>query len=354
MSKGQSLPSEKRELRDIKTGVTIWRMANHPSINHSLYFLNPSWTADGETVLFVSYRSGAPNLYMVHEESGEIVQVTDMENFHPISAYPDRSDRRVFFTAGEEVRVVDLESLEEEVLATFHGARIGNCHLSSDGRMVVTAVRKVGSSAIVVVRTDGSGADTVIEVSREVGHVQFCPVDSNVILYSSDITQRMWLVHLDGSENRPLYAQRPDEWITHESWRGDSDQVIFVHWPYALMIISKDSDKARPLARLNCWHPSSRADGSLMVCDTVHPDGGLQLIRPQTGEYEVFCYPESSSQGTQWPQSYPATGKVEENTYGPQRTHPHPSFSPDGRKVIYTSDRTGYSQVYVAILPSVD
>jgi oligogalacturonide lyase len=32
--------------------------------------------------------------------------------------------------------------------------------------------------------------------------------------------------------------------------------------------------------------------------------------------------------------------------YAPQHTHPHPRFSPDGRWVIFTSDRSGHAQLY--------
>jgi oligogalacturonide lyase len=32
--------------------------------------------------------------------------------------------------------------------------------------------------------------------------------------------------------------------------------------------------------------------------------------------------------------------------FAPQHTHPHPSFSPDGQHVVYTSDRSGFAQVY--------
>ena len=32
--------------------------------------------------------------------------------------------------------------------------------------------------------------------------------------------------------------------------------------------------------------------------------------------------------------------------YAPQHTHPHPSFSPDGKLVLYTSDASGYAQLY--------
>jgi Tol biopolymer transport system component len=30
-----------------------------------------------------------------------------------------------------------------------------------------------------------------------------------------------------------------------------------------------------------------------------------------------------------------------------QRCHPHPSFTPDGKKVVFTSNRTGSSNVYL-------
>ena len=36
-----------------------------------------------------------------------------------------------------------------------------------------------------------------------------------------------------------------------------------------------------------------------------------------------------------------------DTVYGPQWTHPHPSFSPDETKVVFASDRSGHPQVYV-------
>ncbi|MYB77795.1 MAG: hypothetical protein F4X83_12055, partial [Chloroflexi bacterium] len=30
--------------------------------------------------------------------------------------------------------------------------------------------------------------------------------------------------------------------------------------------------------------------------------------------------------------------------------HPHPSFTPDGRGVVYTSDISGHAQVYLAFV----
>jgi len=37
-----------------------------------------------------------------------------------------------------------------------------------------------------------------------------------------------------------------------------------------------------------------------------------------------------------------------DSVYGPQWTHPHPSFSADEQRITFASDRTGSTQVYVA------
>ncbi len=353
MAKGDRFPSERKSLRDPRTGASILQLTDHPSINHNLYFLNPSCTPDGKKIIFTSYRTGEPNLFMADEETGQIVQLTQLDDMNPYSAVPANDNRRLFFSTREEVRAVDLETFDEEVLASFPGCRVGNCNLSGDGSLIVTVVRSEGKNEIAVVETDGSGARVVFETERAVGHVQFCRAEGNLILYSSDITQRMWLVRLDGTENRPLYLHDENEWITHESWLGQSYEVMFVHWPYALKGIDVRTEEVRIISDFNCWHPSSRPDGSLIVCDTVHPDIGLRLIDPKTGEHRPLCYPGSSCRGRQWTKTVPARGKVDEGTYGPQWTHPHPSFSPDGRKVIYTSDRTGHPQVYLVYLEGV-
>ena len=179
-----------------------------------------------------------------------------------------------------------------------------------------------------------------------------CPTDRDLILYTSDINQRMWLAAVGRGELRALHRHDKREWITHESFLGATDQVIFARWPFALMAIGVDDEEARVVAEMNAWHASANADGSLIVSDTTCPDIGLRLIDPATGAHRPLCYPRSSNGGTQWAFTVPADDDtVDESTYGPQWGHPHPSFHPDGTRVVYTSDHTGTSQVYVVEVP---
>ena len=89
-----------------------------------------------------------------------------------------------------------------------------------------------------------------------------------------------------------------------------------------------------------------------MVADTNFPDIGLQLFDPRdgVGEPMTLCYPEATSIGEHWNGPFPyAKGPVQ--VHSEQHTHPHPSFSPDGKLVVYTSDCTGHSQVYEVETP---
>jgi oligogalacturonide lyase len=346
MAKGQTYSSETKRFRDTQTNAELTQITDHPSMNHSFYFLNPSCTYDGQTYIFVSDRSGQENLYAADAANDAITQLTDIDNLGTFSPTPAANQREIYFTAGNEVRAVDVDTLEERVLATCDGS-FGNLHLSKDGDFLVTGASNGSGRTITVVSTDGSGSEPVYMPPRSVGHIQFCPTDSGLILYSSDIDQRMWLVTRDGNGDRPLYRHDASEWITHESWLGETDEVIFSQWPNALKKIHKDAEEASVVAPFNTWHASSRKDGSLIVCDTTCPDIGLQLIEPETGEHRPLCYPNSSNGGTRWAYNTPEAGTVTESTYGPQSSHPHPCFTHDGSKVIYTSDCTGNSQVYV-------
>ena len=118
----------------------------------------------------------------------------------------------------------------------------------------------------------------------------------------------------------------------------------------------------RLIADFNAWHITPNRAGTQILCDTNHPDTGIWLIDTATGERRLVCLSESSNQGTQWRKSAYALkedflaaqkGNLSwmetptDSVYGPQWTHPHPSFSHDERLVAFASDQTGYAQVYV-------
>lgn len=369
-AKGARFPSESCDLRDARTGARIVRLTNHPSITHNLYFLTSSFTPDERAVVVASYRSGAVNFYKVSVPDGDILQLTDGQDIHGYSGIISPDGTELLYTAGGTIRGVHLETLEERTLAEFDGGQLGELSVGADGQALVAAMKRGTLSYITVTRMDGSGGETIFECPRTIIHPQFHPSDPGLIEYAQDPAPRMWMIRRDGTGNTCLYGHGNDEFIVHETFLGrHGEDLIFTVWPYALKRMRLATREVSTIAAFNAWHIASNAAGTAVLCDTVHPDIGLQLVDAATGTRRTICYPESSCQGSQWKKDRYALAddwkaaaadkaralswmemKVD-TVYGPQWTHPHPSFSPSERWVVYTSDVTGHPQVYAVEIP---
>jgi hypothetical protein len=371
--KGQQFPSEHRHLRDEKTGVVVHQLTTHCSINHHLYFLNRSFTPDGKVIIFTSYRDGQPNLYESNFPDGPIGQLTEGEGLHPFSACLSDSGTQIFFTRKGSVWSLDRGTLEEACLASFSNAQLGECNLSHSGRWIVTAVRQDGQAGIALIRTDGREHGILLHWPRTVIHPQFHPLDDNLIEFSSDPAPRMHLVRRDNGHTECLYEHGNNEFIVHETFLGPSGDLVFEVWPFALKRLDWQSREISTIAEINAWHIAPDSMGTTILYDTNHPDIGIQRIEVASGKCQTVCFPKSSNQGSQWKTSRYALAEdwarvaAQQNlerqsslswmemktdtVYGPQWTHPHPSWHPDETQVVFTSDRSGFPQVYAARIP---
>ncbi len=362
--KGSVHPSEARALRDGATGARVVRVTDHPSINHNLYFLTSSFTPDQKAVVFASYRSGEVQYYRAGFPEGEIVQLTDTGGIGGYSGILSGDGATLYYTAAGGVRAVDLRTLDDRVLASWEGGQLGECSLSADGRWIVTAMKRDGVSHLTVAATDGGSGEVIFACPRTIIHPQFHPRDNDLIEYAQDPAPRMWLIHRDGSGNTCLHAHGNDEFVVHETFLGPGEDLIFTVWPYALKRMDLRTREIATIAAFNAWHIASDRRGGRVLCDTNHPDIGLQLVDVATGGRRTLCHPGSSNGGSQWKkdryalkEDWEAASQDREKNlswmemkvdtvYGPQWTHPHPSFSPDERWVVYTSDVSGHAQVY--------
>lgn len=345
---------EGRSWRDPDTGLRVRQVTDHPSIHHHPFFFVPAYDAAMRRLIFVSYRNGKPQVFFEDRDSGELVQATARDDLAPWSIYPSPDGRFVYFTAGTGAWRIDLGSLEEEQLADFGavemrekgmiGAAMGTTALSADGRWWAIPVKAGKVSRFVVIDTQTATSQVILERDT-IGHPQFCPDDSNLILYAGPLTDRVWTVRRDGSDNRRIY-QREDrmQWVTHEVWLPGRRAVAFVDWPRGMRLIDMDTGQASWLHRFPAWHAAPDMTGTRFVCDTNFSDKGLHVL-PLDGSPDYLCASEATSEGAHWGGPFPYNdGPVAVEAR--QHTHPHPRFSPDGAYVVFTSDRTGYAQIY--------
>ena len=363
MPKGTIYPSEAKTFQDARTGAKIRQVTDHPSTHHHPFFFIPAYDDAMRWLIFISCRTGSSQIFAEERSTGLLIQLTDRPDLSEGSIYPSHDGRAVFFTAGTSSWRLDLETLKERELANFAVTRrgeestvgpvVGTTGLSYDDRWWAVRFNVDGISALAIINTE-TGEHEAILRRDSVGHPQFCPDDSDLLFYAGPLTDRVWVIRRNGSGNRRLYTRNVEknEWITHESWIPGTRELAFVDWPHGIRCVHVDTGSERRVTSCNAWHAICNRQGTLMVADTNFPDVGLQLFNPRdgVGEPVTLCYPEASSIGEHWNGPFPyAKGPVQ--VYAPQHTHPHPSFSPDSKLVVYTSDRTRHSQVYEAEVP---
>lgn len=362
----RTLPSEHRTITDEETGVTIHQLTCAECINHTPYYLTSAFTPDDEHVLFTSYRTGKPQLFEVAYPEGEIRQLTDVDDLHPMSAVHSTDGNEIYFTRSGRIDAIDRSDLTTRTLFELSGAEFGECNLGPEGKWIVSAFERDGQNGLVVTDRSGTNGKVILEFDRTVIHPQFHPTDPNWIEFASDPAPRMHRVRRNGSNLECLYEHNNDEFVVHETFLGNSGDLMFSVWPEAIKRLDWETGEVSTIVELNGWHITANRAGTKILCDTNHPDVGVLLVDVDTGEHETLFETNSSNGGSQWRKSRYATEQDWEQAaeergsamswmemdvdpvYGPQWTHPHPAFGPDEKRVSFTSDRSGHPQVYVA------
>jgi len=333
----------------------IRQLTDGPHINHPTYFLQSSFFPGDRELFFTSYRTGSAQLFAVRLDSGETRQLTHGAPIHPFSAALHPDGTTIVVTRGGGLWAGDRP------VAELQGGQLGECSISRDGEWLTAAFQRGGERGLVVTRFDGSH-QTTIPFPRTVIHPQFHPLESEWIEFSGDPAPRMHRVRRDGSGMECLYEHGNDEFLVHETFLGGTGDLVFTVWPFSLRRMDWTTREMRTITEFNAWHIAPDRAGRRILCDTNHPDRGLWLIDAETGSRNHLCDSGSSNQGSQWRFSRYALAEdfaharntlswmenAGDTVYGPQHTHPHPSWSTSESMVAFASDRTGVTQVYIA------
>jgi hypothetical protein len=346
--------------RDPATGAKVWQVTDGPAISHPSYFLQSSFFPGGKSMFYTSYAGGLPQVWQVSLETGETTQLTSGAPIHPFSAALRPGGDVLVVTREGSLWAIDVREHGERRIFDYAGAELGECSISRDGEWLTAAYKKGAEAGLVAGRFDGSDWQA-IPFPRTVIHPQFHPLEPEWIEFAGDPAPRMHRVRRDGTGLECLYEHTNDEFVVHETFLKSSGDLVFTVWPDALRRMDWTTRHITTIAEYNAWHIAPDQRGERILCDTNHPDTGIQIIDVATGARRQLCLSQSSNQGTQWRKSSYAVASdfadarknlswmenAADTVYGPQYTHPHPSWSFEEDKVAFASDRTGVTQVYV-------
>jgi oligogalacturonide lyase len=353
------------------SGATVHQLTNYKGHSNHFYFTYPCWYDGGRKIVFHSDRENRTNLFGVDLESGDIIQLTDLDpakgHVSSLSKNPVREE--IYFYQGDTLVALDLVSLNARPLYTRPEGRVGGgANATADGKYICTGHREdlsdrimmdlghgyVGfdecweahpHSTIIKLPIDGGPPEVVYEENYWLGHINASPKLPNIITFCHEgpwhkVENRIWGLNLDTGEAWQIRPNAPGEAIGHEYWMPDGEHIGYhgrtAQGPVYGSIRYDNTDQVEAPFEGHCWHFHSYGL-DLVVGDGDSQNPYLLLWRFRDGQFEG-----------------PKVLVWHRGSFHIQRVHLHPCFNAEGTQVVYTSDPQGYGQVFVVDVPDFD
>jgi oligogalacturonide lyase len=373
MTVGRIWPAEISESTDSLSGVAVRRLTAYRGHSHHFYFTNPGWYDGGKRLLISSDRENRTNLFGLELATGELTQLTDLEplplprEVEFLRACASNTRDEAYYWYGLDLVALDLRTLESRVLYRMdEGWDVSMINCSADGRHLYASISEDLSdrfrvdylrgyigfrqtwearplSRIIKVAIDGAGGEPIFEERYWIGHVNTSPTRSDLLSFChegpwNEVDNRIWGMNADSGEVWKIRAREAGESVGHEYWHADGERIgyhgrnrdgtqFLGHAHY------DDSDRVEVSFPGQTGHIHSNAP------ELIVGDGGrvVRLWRSSGDGYDgprALCRHDSSM-------------KI-------QQLHVHPRFDATGRYVIFTSDVSGYGDVYQVEVPSFE
>lgn len=359
------LPSLTKEISQ-KTDREVWQISHDTAPSVASYFERQPFTDDEKYIVYSSRESGQWRLYRMNLETGVARVISPKGRKIEDDDYSLMPDgKRVCYMDGWKLYACNVETMKEEVLFDFYEMiplpPLYTGSFTNDGRYTLAFNRgdvqlPPGVDTLTAIYRIDLETGKLLEVLHQAGgkisHPLINPEDPDLISYvpgpdtQNDMSlpmekrARTWLIDLKAGTNRQFLTVPYGFRATHESWSYDGERFFFFRktrpgWsPVAICSQDKNGDDFRIYYQsdsIKLGHGLVSRDGNWFISDSQKPEKNeLVLVNLESGEAEILCWPNSSVTGGH-----------------SKYAHVHPSFSPNGNYVAFTSDRTGTAQVYV-------
>ncbi|MDF2924165.1 MAG: hypothetical protein K0R57_3079 [Paenibacillaceae bacterium] len=257
-------------------------------------------------------------------------------------------DNTLYYLKNNGIHALNLESGEAFTVHPGSGSREfhGPLSITNDCRTLGVYWKSEQGWQIGRIHTDSGVAETLTPGFAEpfsmANHAMVNPEHPNLVFFAHEgttrfIPDRIWLWDTDAAQEpareqaRNLYKQhllpdgQPGEYVGHEAWSYDGERLYFVNYsssplkPTGIRYVTRTGEESGHLnGDYRHWHVAPSPDGKRLVSDT-ETDGDksslILLTEVESGRSRVLCHIK------RWPR-HPG--------------HPHPSFSPDGKKAVFT------------------
>ena len=384
MARGLRIKLPFHHFQDPDTGAQMIRLTPPEVLCHRNYFYQKCFTRDGSKLLFAAEFDGNRNYYLLDLQTEEAQQLTEGPGDNTFGGFLSHDDRYLWYVKNERfLQRVDLASLEERTIYQVpeewvgYGTWVANSDCTqlvgieiarkdweplSDWQVFRRFFEKNPHCRLLRVDLNSGEASIIHQQQLWLGHPIYRPHDDNTVAFCHEgphdlVDARMWMINQDGSNMRKVKDHAPGESCTHEFWVPDGSALIYVSYhkdraDRQICRYNPDNQQNEVLMNMPaCSHLMSNEDGTLLVGDGSGTPVDVQDTKGYTIDNDPWLYVFDVAQRSHFRlAAHNSSWRVLNGDR--QVTHPHPSFTPDNRQVLFTSDFEGQPALYLAALPA--
>lgn len=375
MAVGRTFEGELRSYVDATSGREIVQLTDYLGHSYQFYFTEPCWLDGGRSLVFVSHRENRSNFYRCDLDTGLITQLTDASTRKHASGCLSPATGCLYYWSDASLHELNASTLDDRVVCRKpESIAAGRPSAGADGRYVWVLLRDGGEEdgprrpardggsrslfehprRIQIVRIDVKTGcqETLFEDVRYISHLNPSPVHPKLLTFChegpwEEVKQRIWGLNANTGEVWPIRPQNGDFSVVAEHWLADGERIGFRSHRSGtdgtrfghIRFDNEDHVEADLTAYSRHFHTQ---DGQLVVGDGS----------------PVYRLPTIVNRCATWPYIllYPWTGQAygapkilanHGSTFNVNEAHCHPHITPDGRHVLYTSDTSGYGNLYL-------
>jgi len=382
MTKGRIYTDPVFRYRDAYSDREIVRLTDYLGHSNHLYFTDPCWIDDNRSLIFTSDRENQSNLFRCDLDTGAITQLTDLTGpGRPTGQYSAANGRHYYWWQGT-VHELDPETFEEHVIYRAPDGMTSSkaANPTADGRYICTSLMREPEqetaavsfsysrfreffhakpfTQIVRVEVATGEAEVVHEDRCYIGHVNTSPALPDIMTFCHEgpwnlVDQRIWGLNIRTGDCWRIRSQEAnDVSIGHEYWFADGETMGYHGRPRG-----EDGQHIFGWVR---WDDTDRHEVHFPYSSTHFHSLDENLIVGDGTAAFVFT---SESRSRPYIQLFKWDGEryvgprilaYHRSTFNNQHAHPHPRFTPDGKHVLYSSDLTAYSNMYLVPVGDFD
>lgn len=384
MAKGSVIALDYHTYRDAGTGVEVIRLTPPDVLCHRNYFYQKCFTRAGDKLLFAGEFEGNRNYYLLDLAKRKAVQLTEGSGDNTFGGFLSHDDRYLYYVKHERrLQRVDLSTQHEETIYEVpeewvgYGTWVANSECTSlvgieidrkdwvpltDWKVFQTFFTRQPHCRLLRIDLNSGKSHVIHEANAWLGHPIYRPYHNETVAFCHEgphdlVDARMWLVDEDGSHVRKVKEHAEGESCTHEFWVPDGSALIYVSYlknqpDRQIWRFDPDTNTNEIVMTMPaCSHLMSNETGTLLVGDGAGTPVDVQDAKGYSIDNDPWLYLfDVHSKTHKRIAAHNSSWRVLDGDR--QVTHPHPSFTPDDKKILFSSDFEGKPAIYLAALPN--